>query len=425
MPKFIFTLEALEAKEGDSLLLHYGTKDKPRLIVIDGGPKDVFKNSLSPRLKAIRAARGGGVMEVRMIMVSHIDGDHITGILDLTKELRQAQDSGANPAYDVLTLWHNSFDDIVAKFSAEVQEHVGRVKPGNLQAENEAVAADVKQGRALRFDANALSLNLNSGFDDLVVFETRAKPAQSRADNTLNIGSFKTGPTQEEHLSFLVLGPRRAEIEALEAKWIEDLEAILAKKAPKKPGSAKKKTGAGASVDPAEVLERAESLLSAAEFEAVATAFLDKSIPNLSSIVVLASVGGKTMLLTGDARGDLILDSLRDCGLLPKTAGTVHFDVLKMPHHGSDRNMRKDFLQMVTADHYVFSADGKNGNPDVKTFDMLFGARPKGGYTLWLTNDVPATTKFIKAKKPAKVVVNIRKDPARSLKIELGAEVGV
>ena len=33
----IFTLEALQAKHGDALLLHYGDAASPRLIVIDGG----------------------------------------------------------------------------------------------------------------------------------------------------------------------------------------------------------------------------------------------------------------------------------------------------------------------------------------------------------------------------------------------------
>jgi hypothetical protein len=408
----IFTLEALEAAEGDSLLLHYGSKERPRLIVIDGGPKDIFKKSLSPRLKAIRQARGGGSLEVRMIMVSHIDGDHITGVIDLANELVAATDAGDELPYDILTLWHNSFDDIVAKATAEAQLHVASVKPAMLSADAAAVAADVKQGRTLRFLANKLSMNLNSGFDDLIIFDGNKK------ESTLDIG---------EQLSFLILGPRQAEIDALEGKWAAEVRALLKKEKAAKKKSAKKKAakkkGGAAEVSDAEIIAQAEATLTPAELEVAAAAFLDDSIPNLSSVVVLATLGGKSMLLTGDARGDLILDSLRDCKLLPKKGGTVHFDVLKMPHHGSDRNMRKDFLEFVTADHYVFSADGKNGNPDPPTFKMLFDARPKGGYTLWITNDVAKTTKFINANKPKNVAVKIRKDPQRSLKIELGTKV--
>ena len=36
----------------------------------------------------------------------------------------------------------------------------------------------------------------------------------------------------------------------------------------------------------------------------------------------------------------------------------MHVDVLKMPHHGSDRNMDRAFLERITADHYVFSGNG-------------------------------------------------------------------
>ena len=95
MPGSVFTLEALEAAHGDALLLHYGQVADPRLIVIDGGPPGIFKSSVGPRLKEVQANRGGGVLEIRMLMVSHIDDDHISGVLDLTKSLRELQDDHA------------------------------------------------------------------------------------------------------------------------------------------------------------------------------------------------------------------------------------------------------------------------------------------------------------------------------------------
>ena len=58
--------------------------------------------------------------------------------------------------------------------------------------------------------------------------------------------------------------------------------------------------------------------------EAALAAFKDESIPNLSSIVVLAELGGKSMLLTGDARGDKILEGMELAGLLEKN-GNRHF----------------------------------------------------------------------------------------------------
>ena len=54
--------------------------------------------------------------------------------------------------------------------------------------------------------------------------------------------------------------------------------------------------------------------------EAALAAFVDKSVPNLSSIVVLAEMEEKSMLLTGDARGDKILEGMKLVGMLERTA---------------------------------------------------------------------------------------------------------
>jgi hypothetical protein len=112
----------------------------------------------------------------------------------------------------------------------------------------------------------------------------------------------------------------------------------------------------------------------------------DNSIPNLSSIVVLAEVGDKRVLLTGDARGDKILKGLQLKGRLgPDKASTLHVDVLKAPHHGSARNLEQDFFERITAKHYVFSGNGDYGNPERETLEMLWKARGEADYTIHLT----------------------------------------
>ena len=45
-------------------------------------------------------------------MVSHIDADHITGILDLFKALEQRQEDGEDGFCRIQTLWHNSFEKL-------------------------------------------------------------------------------------------------------------------------------------------------------------------------------------------------------------------------------------------------------------------------------------------------------------------------
>ena len=108
--------------------------------------------------------------------------------------------------------------------------------------------------------------------------------------------------------------------------------------------------------------------------EEALAAYADRSVANLSSLVMLARAGGRTMLLTGDARGDRILEGLEEVGAL--TPGqALHVDVLKVPHHGSANNVEREFFERVTADHYVFSGDGEHGNPERESLEMLLDAR--------------------------------------------------
>jgi hypothetical protein len=290
--------------------------------------------------------------------------------------------------FEILTLWHNSFDDIIAKAgkgaAAQVMAQAAAVVKAD--AGGSAIVAGIAQGRSLRKDADALVINMNSGFEDLIQF---AAPGKGKKPKRLKISG---------DLYFTVIGPRKDELDALEKKWAKELPKIIARE---------KKKGKSAAV---------------AETVAVAE-FVDTSVHNLSSIVVLAEFGkdpdkpDHRILLTGDARGDFIIDSLKDANLLKN--GTIDVDVLKVPHHGSQRNIAKEFFETVIARHYVFSANGKYGNPDPPTFDDLFAVRKKGPYDLWLTNDVKPAIKRIENKKPAGVKLHVRKAADPSIKIEL------
>ena len=118
-----FTLDVRRARKGDCLILHYGSKNDPGLALIDGGPSNVYKPHLKPRLAEIRAARalpGDAPLPVDLLMVSHIDDDHIKGILELTKELIEAKSTQRPLPLKINNLWHNTFDDIIGNDPKEL-----------------------------------------------------------------------------------------------------------------------------------------------------------------------------------------------------------------------------------------------------------------------------------------------------------------
>ena len=50
---------------------------------------------------------------IDLVVVSHVDDDHIVGIIALFRELFEAAQAGIPPPFEVRGLWHNSFDNIL------------------------------------------------------------------------------------------------------------------------------------------------------------------------------------------------------------------------------------------------------------------------------------------------------------------------
>jgi hypothetical protein len=379
------TLEALQAKHGDALLLHYGTDERPALAVIDGGPAGVCRAVLAPRLAALAAERGGR-LRVQLMMVSHIDDDHIRGLLDLTDDLVEARKDQRPPDVDlrIRTLWHNSFDDLLPVeadalaaplAAAAAAVAAGAPLPPGLPLDRSAAAviASVTQGRRLRDNTRLLGIAENRPVNGLI-----EAPDQGRRSLGLGAG-----------LTVTILGPRAERVAALRAEWEKQLRRM--RDAP--PDSV-----AG-----------------------LAAAFVDRSVFNLSSLIILAEIGGVRMLLTGDARGDDILAGLERAGLLG--GGTCHLDLFKVPHHGSQRNVTEEFFRQVTADQYVISANGRDGNPDLEALRMILQARGSAEYRLWFTNREDRLIDFFAAERGAgrRFDVVFRADADPSVTVTVGS----
>ncbi|MEA2328221.1 MAG: hypothetical protein QOE68_3180, partial [Thermoanaerobaculia bacterium] len=167
--------EALRAQYGDSLMLHYGPDDDRQLVLIDGGPAGVWKDALKPRLDQLREERGldaNTALEIALMMVSHLDADHITGILELMRPLAENPNDPA--LYNVKKAWVNTFDDLTGEKPAGGASF-GAADIANLPASPLGAAlantksgielASVGQGRELRNMINALFLQNNQPFN--------------------------------------------------------------------------------------------------------------------------------------------------------------------------------------------------------------------------------------------------------------------
>jgi beta-lactamase superfamily II metal-dependent hydrolase len=366
----LFSLEVLRAKHGDCLLLHYGDPAKPKLIVIDGGPTGVYKDALKPRLEQL-CKEAGGKLSIEVLMVSHLDSDHVRGIVDLSNALA-AKPPTLQGEYKVKTLWQNTFADFIA---GGADGSPAEAQAGAVAGLKKATVASVNEGRQVRDNARLLHWPENEGFDGSVM-----APDDKGVEIDL------------DPLKLTVVGPRKAELDELRDEWAKKTKELKKAK-------------------PAEAGEIA--------------AYLDESVYNLSSIVCVAEIDGMRMLLTGDARGDKILAELKAAGFLPDAK--MKLDLLKVPHHGSARNLEVEFFERLPARHLVISANGKDGNPDLETLEMISKARPDDDFTLHLTEskfkeDVgPEIEAFFEKERKTgrKYEVEFRADDELSLRIDL------
>jgi ribonuclease BN (tRNA processing enzyme) len=342
----MFKLRVVQAKFGDCLIVQYGTSKSPKFMLIDGGPGGVYPNFLKPELEKIAAAGG----ELELVVLSHIDGDHIVGLINLTEELKEQQADGSDSLIKIHGLWMNSFESSIGKnnqLTQSIQTLFSRVQ--NIQStmpQGELAVLSIPQGNTLRRNAMLLEIPVNE------IVNTEVISCDTLPD-----------PLKLDNISITIIGPNEKNIKKLEEewkKWIQKNEAKIMLSDP-------------------EVLANA-----------------DQSVPNLSSIMFMMESKGKRILFTGDGRGDFILEGLEKQGFLDEE-GKVHIDVFKAPHHGSIRNAAEEFFHRVTADIYVISANGHHHNPDGDTLQWIVESadRREEKVTILCTNETDATKKLL------------------------------
>lgn len=343
----MFKLHIIQAEYGDCLLLEFGSQNQPKYILIDGGPDGTFEQHLRGHLESTLGT--GGVLE--LVILSHVDNDHVIGLLDMLAELREQRINNLPELVTIGALWHNSFSKTIGE-GTNIESRINTLAAITGQSMSLASAVQgINQGHQLGLSATAQKIPINPGFSsDLVCVDD----AQS--------------PTVIDNLKAFVVGPTRANLDKLKRKWLKWLDDH-------------------------------EDTISTGDIFAMVKA--DQSKQNLSSIMVLAEAEGKRILLTGDGRSDHLLLGLRQANLLNAT-GELHVDILKLPHHGSVRNATRTFFEKVTANNYVISANGRDENPDLATLIWIVEAAKEQNRQIEIvvTNETNSTKKLLEEYTP-------------------------
>jgi hypothetical protein len=371
-------LRIYQSDKGDCLLLESGGKN----VLIDGGMAASFESHVRASLTKLR--------KLDLVCVSHIDDDHISGILRLLDDAmawrihkhqkslgKKGNKLGKNaPGFPeppaIGEIWHNGFREQIGENAGEIGDMFAaaaavftRLQSGttDTQPRFEAsafysnLAASVGQGLRLsrRIANGQLGIPLNTSFGGKLV-------RVEGANGAIGLG---------KGASLTVLAPFDADLGVLRGKWNEWLRENK---------EALTKLRNRAKIDEKDLGKDAAAAVGGPILELAAKIGDRKKVtaPNLASIMFLAEESGQgkkhSAVLTGDGHCDEVVRGLEKAGKLAANSG-LHVSILKVPHHGSEFNSNPKFARRITADHYVFCGNGAHKNPDLEIVDLYLKSR--------------------------------------------------
>lgn len=321
MPDKFMRIEMLPALHGDCLFVEYGDARRTRRLLIDGGPIGAY-GALQDRLDALRA----GDRRFELMVLSHVDTDHIDGLVRLF----------ANPKpwpFVVKDVWFNGWRHLE-------QAH------GLLGG---------KQGE---YFSALLSRRLDDGgwngaFDGdvVVVHDDEALPERTLAGD----------------MKLTLLSPTVRKLDKMRDAWRKDIGDAI------EPGD----------LDAAwELLAKQKRYLpgqgllgSTAELDALLAkqSRPDSAAANGSSIAFLAEFAGKSCLFLADAHPDAVCTSLKRL-LKQRGLERLAVDAVKVSHHGSKGNTTDELMSLIDSAKFLFSTNGAQfGHPDQEAVQRVIG----------------------------------------------------
>jgi hypothetical protein len=313
-------VEVLPAAFGDCILIEYGKGGTKQRILIDAGLTKTYKESLLPRLEQLE---DGEPVQLELLVVTHIDRDHICGILPLLR--------AEPPMVEAKDIWFNG------------RRHLARDELG------------VKDGEALQTLIEERGLPWNVAFgatgQQAVVVPDKVENDDELPRISLDGGAVIT-----------LLSPCWRNLEALAEDWPNDTlgswdepEAVHA--IDSVPPDALGKRPALTSISVDEMRDLAEVALKE-----------DTARPNGSSIAFLFEFEQKRILFGADAFPSVLLESLNRFS--PNEVVELH--AFKLPHHGSMNNISEDLLAKVKCSRFLISTNGATfGHPHPEAISRI------------------------------------------------------
>lgn len=330
-------IHILPAKAGDCFLIEFNNNE---CILIDTGFKETYYNYLKPLLIELKKIG----KKITLLVITHIDKDHIGG----AKRLLEENGDYNNPnIIKIENIWFNGFKNLV--FQKKLSNNINQrqlKKMRIIKAYNEMDSFDEDNNyvsandlKSFEYICNKLNYPINIQFIDNIVVQTENIKMGNAIIDVISPSKLKI----ERYTKYLekqleVLFGKDYEINKSE-KFIDFFETLM--------------------LNNEECIETTETISDQIDRDIINWLKLNHkkriySIVNDVSIGILIKFNDIKMVFTGD----LYFEKKHNIEKILKV------DILKIPHHGSYWNNR-EIMENIIASNYIISTDGKKyGHPD-------------------------------------------------------------
>lgn len=376
-------IKMFPAQDGDAfLVINEKTKNA---VLIDGGHDDTYRHHIAPALLLLHEEG----YRLELVVVTHIDADHIGGLISFFEENGHSSSPSVIP---VGSVWHNSLRAMTAPPDAgsdidiaSLTQAIKRINSSRSRKGKGPTEISAKQGSSLAAQLLAGGYHWNEGHGYQCI-STAHQP-----------------PLTAEGIRAQLLSPHPDRISAICKWWRKQLASL----------GFDSQGAAGAAFDDAfEFLCAYESLqpktpqLISQKMPSLEQGYTRDSSPtNGSSLAFVLELDGKRIMMLGDAWAEEVVTTLEEITQdLPE-----HFDAIKISHHGSIRNTSPKLLGMIDAPIYMISTDGQKHqkHPDIAVLQAIVDRPASYERTLYFNYATEASTllKQYKSKSGAQFSV--------------------
>ena len=168
----MLSLHVIQAEFGDCFILELKSENQSTTILIDGGPSQTFQNHLKPTLQKLDLNGN-----IDLMVLSHIDNDHIVGLIDLLNEIENQRERGIKELVNIRRIWYNSFKNLL-QLTEEPQNIISTffqtqdlIKMKNIS--ESIIMKGFQQGTDLTDLAKSLKIPINQGLGKAIFVEDK------------------------------------------------------------------------------------------------------------------------------------------------------------------------------------------------------------------------------------------------------------